>query len=253
MADPGDPFRIDPEKTVIRPMPVRPSVARPVPRPATGTAVEDISLSEIIPAGANPILAAASPLLALAVRVRGSATQPDIAVLRDQMLQHLKLFQDRLRAAGIAARTTQIAHRSICALLDDIVLNTPWGAHSAWRSATLFSVFHGQVTGGDWFFDALKQLLSEPRGNADILEVMYSCLSLGFEGRLRMQANGAAELARVREFCTPQSDRSAASSNANSPHIGRAFRRPTSRCRAGYLCGCTPPLQPRSSRWYLSD
>lgn len=199
MSDNDDPFRIDPEKTVIRPMPARPTVARPVSRAAV-TIAEEISFAELLPVGTNPVTAGASSLLAIAVQLRGTGSQPDIAALRDRLIQDLKLFQERLRAAGVEARTMLIAHRAVCALLDDIVLNTPWGAHSAWRSGTLFSVFHGQVTGGDWFFDALRQLLNEPQGNGDVLELMYLCLSLGFEGRLRVHANGGAELARAREI-----------------------------------------------------
>src|SRR5258705_5580806 len=161
MAEPDDPFRIDPERTVMRPMPGRPAVPRPAPRPApaaSASAAEDISLSELFLPGLNPLLAAAGPLFAIAVRIRGSAAEPDMPALRDRILQEFKLFQDRLRAANVPAKTAQLAHRALCALIDDLVLNTPWGAHSNWRAATLFSVFHGQVTGGDWFFYALRQL-----------------------------------------------------------------------------------------------
>ena len=202
MAEPDDPFRIDPERTVMRPMPGRPAVPRPAPRPApaaSAAGAEDISLSELFLPGLNPLLAAAGPLFAIAVRIRGSAAEPDMAALRDRILQEFKLFQERLRAANVPAKTAQLAHRSLCALIDDLVLNTPWGANSNWRTATLFSVFHGQVTGGDWFFDALRQLAAEPRANLDVLELMYLSLSLGFEGRLRVQSTGAAELARLRE------------------------------------------------------
>src|SRR5437763_16947415 len=99
MSDADDPFGVDPEKTVIRPMPARPSVARPAARPAANVAPpqDNISLSELIPAGANPIVATASPLLAIAIRIRGSATQPDIAALRNRMVEELKLLQERLR------------------------------------------------------------------------------------------------------------------------------------------------------------
>jgi type VI secretion system protein ImpK len=206
MAEPDDPFRIDPERTVIRPMPGRPSVPRPAPRAAqapasapAAMAAEDISLSELFLPGLNPVLAAAGPLFAIAIRIRGSAVEPNLAALRERILQEFKLFQERMRAANVPAKTQQAAHRAVCALIDDLVLNTPWGANSNWRSATLFSVFHGQVTGGDWFFDALRPLVAETRANLDVLEVMYLCLSLGFEGRLRVQSTGAAELARLRE------------------------------------------------------
>src|SRR3954470_8366938 len=101
MAEPDDPFRIDPERTVMRPMPGRPAVPRPAPRatPAASApaGAEEISLSELFLPGLNPLLAAGAPLFAIAVRIRGSAVEPDVAALRDRILQEFKLFQDRLR------------------------------------------------------------------------------------------------------------------------------------------------------------
>src|SRR5213076_3038621 len=45
----------------------------------------------------------------------------------------------------------------------------------------------------------LDHMLQAPAANRLTLELMYSCLSLGFEGRYRLHARGASEHAKVRE------------------------------------------------------
>jgi type VI secretion system protein ImpK len=135
----------------------------------------------------------------MVVRLRGAAEQPDIQELRERVIQELKRFEQRLRAAGVHSQSSQNAHYALCATIDDIVLNTPWGQQSDWRKHPLTSVFHDDVDAGEGFFKKLEQLRSDPAGHDDVLNLMYLCLSLGFEGRLRGRADGAAESMRIRE------------------------------------------------------
>jgi type VI secretion system protein ImpK len=60
-------------------------------------------------------------------------------------------------------------------------------------------VFHNDVAGGERFFEFLTHFEREPGRYGDVLELMYLCLSLGFEGRLRVAQRGVSELGRVRE------------------------------------------------------
>jgi type VI secretion system protein ImpK len=61
------------------------------------------------------------------------------------------------------------------------------------------SMFHNDVAGGERFFEFLTHFEREPGRYGDVLELMYLCLSLGFEGRLRVAQRGVSELGRVRE------------------------------------------------------
>ena len=47
--------------------------------------------------------------------------------------------------------------------------------------------------------EAAKLAVKEPGRYTDVLELMYLCLSLGFEGRMRVAQRGASELSRTRE------------------------------------------------------
>jgi len=91
------------------------------------------------------------------------------------------------------------AHYALCASLDDVVLATPWGNESSWAARSLVSTFHQQVRSGEGFFAVLKQLIQSPGTNLAVLELMYFCLSLGFQGQYRLSPRGPAELFRVRE------------------------------------------------------
>ena len=215
MPDPLDPFQYNPDsddRTVIRPTPGRagsapPRPAAPAPTPPAAAApapaprmerTEEPSPIDIALAGANPVIVAAGPLIALASRLRSSATQSDVPGLRDRIVRELKRYQQKLAADGV--EQADIAHFALCALIDDLVLNTPWGVDSMWPQQTLSAVFHRRwADSGVRFYEVLNKLEEDPVRNIDILELMYLCLSLGFEGKFRADPSGAAKLARTRE------------------------------------------------------
>jgi type VI secretion system protein ImpK len=85
----------------------------------------------------------------------------------------------------------------LCTFLDEIVLGTPWGNQCNWVSKTLLNSFHNEGWGGEKFYLILDRLLQEPHKNIELLELLYACLALGFEGKLRVQEGGRAELDRI--------------------------------------------------------
>jgi len=56
------------------------------------------------------------------------------------------------------------------------------------------------VSGGERFFRLLKSLGDNPTHNLHLLELMYLCLSFGFEGRYRLSPDGRDKLTRIREW-----------------------------------------------------
>jgi type VI secretion system protein ImpK len=59
--------------------------------------------------------------------------------------------------------------------------------------------FHNEVVGGDQFWRLVEQLKKNAAVNLDLLELLYCCISLGFEGKYRVMQRGASELFQVRE------------------------------------------------------
>ncbi|WP_270939349.1 type IVB secretion system protein IcmH/DotU, partial [Falsiroseomonas oryzae] len=171
---------------------------QPPAAPAAAAAVIDATIA-LPHLGDAPLLAAAQPLLQLMGRLRNTVSQPDPGELRERAVAAMRRFEQEARAANIPMEQLRPAHYALCAALDDVVLNTPWGSQGAWASRSLGSTFHQQVHAGERFFQVLQQVQQAPGTNLQVLELMYLCLALGFQGRYRLSPRGPAELDRVRE------------------------------------------------------
>ena len=210
-----NPFEEDSDRTVIRPAPGGRRPAAPPPQPAsgfataaafpaaTGSPVAAPAVSgegaEKLTFGGSALLAAAAPLLQLLARLRNTANQPDAADLRERATRELRLFETNGRDAGVSMEQLRPAHYALCASLDDVVLNTPWGSTGVWDQRSLVSTFHQEVRSGERFFELLGQMKSNPGSFLPVLELMYLCLSLGFMGRYRLAPRGPGELEKLRE------------------------------------------------------
>jgi type VI secretion system protein ImpK len=196
----------DSDRTIIRPLPGgrRPAAppATPVeegraasPRPAAAGG----DIPESLTIGADPLVAAAMPLLQLLARLRNTLSQPDPGELRERAVREMRGFEQRVRDLDLPAELLRPAHYALCASLDDVVLNTPWGSAGVWNARSLVSTFHQEVRSGERFFDLLGQMRQNPGKFLPVVELMYLCLSLGFQGRYRLSPRGPAELDRLRE------------------------------------------------------
>ena len=103
--------------------------------------------------------------------------------LRQRCLQDLRVFERQARDAGIAMELLRPAHFALCAAIDDVVVNSPWGAASEWPQQTLVADQHPGARGADAFLAQLKQMQTAPQRFLPVIELMYLCLSLGFIGR----------------------------------------------------------------------
>lgn len=148
--------------------------------------------------GMNKINAAAATLFSLVSRIRNRAQHMDPEKLRRSVVAEVREFENRALKIGIDAQDVKIARYAICATLDDVVLNTPWGGQSIWAQQSMVGTFHKETVGGDRFFDLLARLEKEPGTNIDLLEFLYMCLALGFEGRLRVEQNGSDKHLQIR-------------------------------------------------------
>ncbi|WP_037256155.1 type IVB secretion system protein IcmH/DotU [Roseobacter sp. SK209-2-6] len=226
MGDYDDPFAEpgDTDKTVIRPNPggrrsapsVEPQPTAPTPSSTLGEessadaigVPQGLSSSAPKPAagkaaqmaltGMNPLAACASTLFALISRIRNRAQHMDPDGLRKNVVAEVRAFENRALQAGIAAQTVKVARYALCATLDDVVLNTPWGGQSNWGLQSMVGTFHRETVGGDRFYDLLARLEKEPGNNIDMLEFLYMCMSLGFEGRLRVEQGGSEKHLQIR-------------------------------------------------------
>lgn len=169
-----------------------PAAARPEPRRAAAPA------AKMAMTGMNPLTACAATLFSLISRIRNRAQHMDPDKLRQSVVAEVREFENRALQAGIPAQTVKVARYALCATLDDVVLNTPWGGQSSWGLQSMVGTFHRETVGGDRFYDLLARLEKEPAANIDLLEFLYMCMSLGFEGRLRVEQGGPDKHLQIR-------------------------------------------------------
>ncbi|RNJ46978.1 type IV / vi secretion system protein, dotu family [Mesorhizobium erdmanii] len=149
-------------------------------------------------AAANPILAAAAPLLMLFGQLRLIPVERQAAALAEHIADAIETFDHTIAKAGIGEEDARIAKFALCETTDDLVGNLPWPNKETWLQHSLVvQFFHTRPTGTD-FYEALNNILAKPEAHYDLLELMHACLSLGFEGQYRELSGERNTLERVR-------------------------------------------------------
>ncbi|KAF1019748.1 MAG: hypothetical protein GAK37_03659 [Pseudomonas sp.] len=147
----------------------------------------------------NSLVAAACELLSEVVRLKHSETREDLHKLNERLTAGLKLFEMRALHNGAESSQVMGARYVLCSVVDEAVVTTPWGNESEWSQMSLLSSFHNETFGGEKFFQLLDRLSKNPVKHLPMLELMYLCLALGFEGKYRVQARGMLELEGIRD------------------------------------------------------
>ena len=214
---------INPDRTIIRPAPGGRSANRQktaVPQPGasqrtttdpsiattqfradveTPMPADTLSLDEIRHHGLNPIVNAATTLIAVFETTGHSMSHSNVGGLHQQLVSSIRKLDQDLREQGVRQEIVLSTCYVICVALDEAVLKTPWGSESAWTQRTLLSLFYNETSGGEKFFQLLDRMLEYPAENIDILELIYILLSLGFEGKYRVVDRGRDALESVRD------------------------------------------------------
>lgn len=147
----------------------------------------------------NPLVAAAAELLSEVVRLKHSTGDEDLRTLNHQLSTGIKQFELRSLYEGSENGQVMAARYVLCTVLDEAVVTTDWGNESEWSQMSLLSRFHNETFGGEKFFRLLERLSRNPVKHLPMLELMYLCLALGFEGKYRVMPRGMLELEAVRD------------------------------------------------------
>jgi len=189
-----------PGATPAAPMPEIPAPAtvKHVINRQTPSAVGDgLSLQMVGSSGKNHLINAATMIFSLARQLRNTAQHTDVEGLSAHIGGLLQNYEKNCIARGVSPTEAYEARYILCAFIDEIVLNTPWGHSSIWSNRSLLSTLHNDTTGGERFFQILSEKANVPAQNAALLELMYHCLCLGFQGKFAVQENGRAALDQI--------------------------------------------------------
>ena len=147
----------------------------------------------------NSLLTCALPLLSVVNQLRNSASHPDVVGLRSSIVNEIKTFDMKGRQSGCPVDQVQTARYALCSLLDEVVLNTPWGGNSIWSTQGMLITFHKESWGGEKFFQVINNIIPQPGTYLNLIELLYYCLNLGFEGKYKLQEQGQNKLYDIRE------------------------------------------------------
>jgi type VI secretion system protein ImpK len=140
---------------------------------------------------------AASALQLLGGQLRAAITPLDVNGLRRHVLDEIRRFEENARSAGIRNEVVLTARYVLCAMLDEAVLATPWGAQSDWSQNTLLVALHREAWGGEKFFEMLDRISADPGRHIDLMELQYLALAFGFTGKYQVLDRGHERLADV--------------------------------------------------------
>jgi type VI secretion system protein ImpK len=154
------------------------------------------------PSGANP--AAAAPrtvnlalvfqeVFTVTARLRcNRQTVTDAEVFRNQIRSALKAAEREGKSLGYTDEDIRLGIFAVVAFLDETVLNLRNPVFQDWVRRPMQEELFGQHVAGETFFQHLQKILGrrDVLETADLLEVYYLCLLLGFLGRYSVSGKG---------------------------------------------------------------
>ncbi len=196
----------EPDRTLIRPRPAgggtdgqpQPDDATVV-RPRSAAGRQPLRLQALQPIRGATLRDLAATLLMLAGELGQAQAKVDARTLHQQVSRQIEAFHQKAGQADIPADTLRKSSYLVCTLLDETVLNSPWGEHSNWSQKTLLRLHHGETYGGETAFRMIDEALGAVRKDRAFLELAYLCLGLGFQGRYRIDPQGRLKLEGYRE------------------------------------------------------
>ncbi len=133
----------------------------------------------------NDLVSLAGPVLELILKVQAglvapsNTLRPTVERLLDEMEQRgttLRFNPDHVSAAKFA----------LASFVDETVLTADFPLREEWEKYPLQLKYFGEHLAGVKFFDRLDALLKEPEANADVIEVYYVCMLLGYKGKYKV-------------------------------------------------------------------
>jgi type VI secretion system protein ImpK len=141
----------------------------------------------------------------------------DAASFRAQIWAALKTASDQARNRGYPQEDIELATFAVIAFVDESILNLRHPIFADWPRQPLQEERYGHHVAGEIFFQNLQKLLlrNDSAQLADLLEVYYLCLMLGFAGRYSL--GGRSELMAIMQQTADKLQRIRQTSTILSP------------------------------------
>jgi type VI secretion system protein ImpK len=145
-------------------------------------------------AGDNPLTSAAASLLILFGRLRSQVVEMQAIPLMTHVAHDLDSYERRATEAGANPQDALVAKYVLCGTADDIVQNLPGTDRDVWVQYSMEARFFNRRTSGVGIFEEIDKALADAHRRYGLLELMLTCLYLGFEGKFRNAPGGDVDL-----------------------------------------------------------
>lgn len=150
----------------------------------------------------NPFLSASSDVFKYTLQITNdhnttNAQNPD--EIKDTLISKINLFDENALKLGIENTEVLVTRYILCTFVDEMITTSLIGNNNNWTRNSLLNIFHKESYGGENFFHLLDKFLKTPAKYIHILEFMYVCIALGFEGKYRIIDRGAIELNNIKD------------------------------------------------------
>jgi len=76
---------------------------------------------------------------------------------------------------------------ALVAFIDETIINSNWSQKEIWQSFPLQLELFNRYDAGDEYYVYLDSFRKHPQNHADLLEIYYQCMALGFKGKYQFQ------------------------------------------------------------------
>lgn len=133
----------------------------------------------------NDLVSLAAPVLEMVIRLRAGNIQPSNEQ-RGAIDNLLREMEGRGATLRYPPEQVQAVKFALAAFVDETVLTHDSPVRQEWEKYPLQLEYFGEHLAGVKYFERLDALLKNVEGNAEVVELYYVCLLLGFKGKYKI-------------------------------------------------------------------
>lgn len=133
----------------------------------------------------SDLVSLAAPVLELVLKLQAGIVAPSND-LRKTVAQLLSEMEKRATVLRHSERQVRDVKFALAAFVDETVLTANFPLKDEWEKHPLQLEYFGEHLAGVKFFEKLDELIKHIQTEADVVEVYYVCMLLGFKGKYKV-------------------------------------------------------------------
>jgi type VI secretion system protein ImpK len=133
----------------------------------------------------SDLVSLAAPVLELILRVKAGIVAPSNE-LRPTVARLLTEMEERAAKLRLSEKQVSSVKFALAAFMDETVLTNDFPLREEWEKVPLQLEYFGEHLAGVKFFERLDELIRSIETEADVVEVYYVCMLVGFKGKYQI-------------------------------------------------------------------